>query len=219
MKNALLFDMDGVTLDTEPLYSAAEIRLFSEYGVQIPDDDLSLYRGCSENDFYTLSMKKYGIKENREAFIQKGREYVRDEFSNNISYMDGFKSLHNLALSSNFFIGLVTASPRRTVEWISGKINLNYYFTYIISGDDVLNNKPHPEPYLAMMKIANVQPINTVIIEDSDFGISSALSSGAHVIAKRGSIPDNLLQKAHRIVTKLDEITLQLLEDLLRELI
>jgi len=51
---AVLFDMDGVVLDTEVLYTRAEIRLFKEYGVIIPKEDWSLFRGCSEKDFLIL---------------------------------------------------------------------------------------------------------------------------------------------------------------------
>jgi len=59
--SAVIFDMDGVILDTEPLYTKAEIRLFGEYGVTIPEEDWSLFRGCAEQDFFDLSMKRYKI--------------------------------------------------------------------------------------------------------------------------------------------------------------
>ena len=64
MNTAIIFDMDGVILDTEPLYTRAEIRLFHEYGVNIPEEDWSLFRGCSEEDFFNLSMQRYKINEN-----------------------------------------------------------------------------------------------------------------------------------------------------------
>ena len=90
-------------------------------------------------------------------------------------------------------------------------------FQYIISGDDTGQNKPHPAPYIAMIEKLNVLPENVIIIEDSLYGLRSALSSGAHVIAKRGSVPDNDLSIAHRIITNLDEITSEMLENMLQE--
>ena len=74
-KKAILFDLDGVTIDTEALYTISQIRLFREYGVEIPKDDLSLFRGCSEKTFFDLSIKRYGINENRDLFIEKGRKH------------------------------------------------------------------------------------------------------------------------------------------------
>ena len=63
--SAVIFDMDGVVLDTEPLYTLAEVRLFGEYGVKIPREDWALFRGCSEDDFFDLSMKRYNISEKK----------------------------------------------------------------------------------------------------------------------------------------------------------
>ena len=215
-KSAVIFDMDGVILDTEPLYTKAEVSLFGEYGVRVPEEDWSLFRGCSEKDFFDLSMERYNINEDKDVFMAKGREYVRDEFKKNLSFMPGFHDLHH-RVRDHYKIGLVTASPRHNLDWLQTLIGLNDLFQHIISGDDTARNKPHPDPYLAMIALLNVKPENTVIIEDSFNGLCSALSAGCHVIAKRGSVPEERLSKAHQIVTRLDEITIELIEELLQE--
>ena len=214
--SAVIFDMDGVILDTESLYTKAEIRLFGEYGVTIPEEDWSLFRGCAEQDFFDLSMERYNINEDKDVFMAKGREYVRDEFTRNLSFMPGFHNLHS-RIQKHHKIGLVTASPRHNLDWLQRLIGLNDLFQHIISGDETARNKPHPDPYLAMMTRLNVKPENTVIIEDSFHGLRSALSAGCHVIAKRGSVPEKKLAIAHQIVTRLDEITLKMIEELLQE--
>ena len=215
-KSALIFDMDGVILDTEPLYTKAEIRLFGEYGVTIPAEDWSLFRGYAEQDFFDLSMERYHITEDKEVFMEKGREYVRDEFRKSLSFMPGFHNLHR-RVTDNYKTGLVTASPRHNLDWLHGLIRLYDLFQHIISGDETVRNKPHPDPYLAMIALLNVKPKNAVIIEDSFHGLRSALSAGCHVIAKRGSVPEEKLAIAHRIVNNLNEITLELIEELLQE--
>ena len=212
---AVLFDMDGVVLDTEPLYTKAEIRLFGEYGVLIPEEDWSLFRGCSEQDFFDLSMKRYHITEDRHIFMEKGREYVRDEFKKSLAFMPGFHKLHKLVIQ-HYSIGLVTASPRHNLNWLQTLINLDELFEHIISGDESKKNKPHPEPYLIMMEKLSVKPENVVVIEDSLHGIQAALASGAAVIAKTGSVPESDLSNAHRIITHLNEITHNMIEDLLQ---
>jgi len=213
-KSAVLFDLDGVTIDTEPLYTLSEIRLFKEYGVEIPREDWPLFRGCSEETFFDLSMARYGITENRDIFIQKGRKYVLEEFKKNIPFVPGFKDLIS-RVSKNHITGLVTASPIRSLDWIRKKIGLDNYFQYIISGEETEKNKPHPHPYIEMLTRINVEPENTVIIEDSILGLRSAVASGSHVVALKGSVlPENLVI-AHKIVDHLDEITMMFLEDLL----
>ena len=213
---AVIFDMDGVVLDTEPLYTKAEIRLFGEYGVEIPKEDWSLFRGCAEQDFFDLSMARYNIAEDKNVFIEKGREYVKDEFRKGLAFMPGFYKLYS-RVKKQYNTGLVTASPRHNIDFVCGLVDLDNIFEHIISGDETLRNKPHPEPYFAMMKKLNVLPINSVIIEDSLHGLQAGLASGAHVIAKTGSVPDKDLSIAHLIVTHLDEITNDVLEKILQE--
>ena len=215
-KSAILFDMDGVVLDTEPLYTRAEIRLFSEYGVKIPEEDWSLFRGCSEESFFNLSMKRYKVLEDKNIFMEKGREYVREEFRKNLAFMPGFHCLFN-RIQKIFKIGLVTASPRHNINWVCKLIGLDKFFDNIVSGAETKRNKPHPDPYLKMMKLLDVEACNCIIIEDSLHGIGAGLASGAHVIAITGSVPIKDLTTAHRIISTLDEITIIMLKELLLE--
>ena len=214
-KAAILFDMDGVTINTEPLYTNAEIKLFKEYGVNIPKKDFSLFRGSSEECFYALSMEKYNINENKALFIKKGRKYVQQEFLHNIPFICGFKKFHS-KISKYYDTGLVTAAPRSTLNFISKKLNLEKYFSYMISGEETVRNKPYPDPYIQMMKNIGVEPNNTIIIEDSITGIRSGLSSGAHVIAKTGSMPKRQLKIAHKVIADYQEITLEYISNILR---
>ena len=77
-KFAVIFDMDGVVLDTEPLYTRAEIRLFREYSVEIPEEDWPLFRGCAEKDFFKLSGEKtmFYIMKRQFSFKSPLRQYV-----------------------------------------------------------------------------------------------------------------------------------------------
>ena len=130
--------------------------------------------------------------------------------------MSGFHKLHS-RVQKQYQTGLVTASPRHNIDFLCELIDLDNIFEHIISGDETLRNKPHPEPYFAMMKKLNVLPINSVIIEDSLHGLQAGLASGARVIAKTGSVPDKDLSIAHLVITHLDEITNDVLEELLQE--
>ena len=214
--SAIIFDMDGVVLDTERLYTKAEIRLFGEYGVIIPEEDWSLFRGCAEDNFFDLSMVRYNITEDKKVFMEKGREYVKEEFRRELSFMPGFHSLIR-RVQKEYKTGLVTASPRHNINFVCEMIGLDNIFEHIISGDETSRNKPFPDPYIAMMKKLDVLPINSVIIEDSIHGLRSGLASGAHVIAMAGSVSNKDLSIAHHIVSHLDEITNDLLEELLQK--
>ena len=159
-------------------------------------------------------MARYGISEDKNVFIQKGRIYVQEEFQKNIPFMPGFRRLIS-RISDKYKTGLVTASPVHTLQMIRKKLNLDLYFQEILSGDELEKNKPYPDPYQEMMARLCVNKYNTVIIEDSIQGLRSAISSGAHVIAISGSVPRTDLEIAHRIIDHLDEVSIDLIENLL----
>ena len=201
----ILFDLDGVTIDTEPLYAKGEIKLFKEYGITIPEEDWKLFRGCTEENFYDLSMNRYGITENRKKFQNKGRAYVREEFEKNLDFMPGFKALIK-RLDGKYSIGLVTATPEYMYKWVDERLNLSDIFEYIIYGGMTEKGKPNPDPYLLGMKQFNINAKNTMVVEDSVHGIQAGLSANAKVVALTGSVDIEDMPPAHEIINSLNEI-------------
>ncbi len=183
----ILFDLDGTVIDSEPLYQRGEINLFKEYGVEIPKEDWKIFRGTTEQDFYTISMKKYNIKEDRKIFIEKGRAYIKKEFDNNLQFKRDFLKFHS-HIKDKYKIGLVTASPLHSFKYVDRMLHLKKYFSKIITNDDIERSKPAPDPYLKMMKLLDLNPKQTLIIEDSINGMLSAKSSGANVVGITGSV-------------------------------
>jgi len=219
MKNCklILFDLDGVTIDTEPLYAKGEIRLFKEYGVTIPDEDWKLFRGCTEEKFYDLSMNRYGITEDRKKFQTKGRAYVKEEFEKNLDFMPGFKDLIK-RLNGKYSIGLVTATPEYMYHWVNKRLGLSNIFEHIVYGGMTKKGKPNPDPYLLGMKQFNIKPEKTMIIEDSVHGIQAGISANAKVIALTGSVNVEDMPPAHKIINSLDEIDHNLIKSIFNTL-
>jgi HAD superfamily hydrolase (TIGR01509 family) len=213
----ILFDLDGVTIDTEPLYAKGEIRLFKEYGVSIPQEDWKLFRGCTEEKFYDLSMNRYSITEDRIIFQNKGRAYVREEFEKNLDFMPGFNALIK-RLNGEYLVGLVTATPEYMFKWVDERLNLSDIFEHIVYGGMTDKGKPDPDPYLLGMKQFNVSAQNTMVIEDSVHGIQAGLHAKAKVIALTGSVDIEDMPKAHKIINSLNEIDSILINSLFKTL-
>ncbi len=209
----MLFDMDGVVIDSEPLYQQGELRLFEEYGVSVPESDWALFRGSTEEGFYKLVRDRYHIREDAEILRIKGREYVLEVFAEKLDYMSGFEQLAH-RMREQFAFGLVTATPRDLFEYVDKKLNLRRYFSQIVWGGMTRQGKPHPEPYLKMMEMMNVSPSECVVIEDSIHGIRAGLNAGAGVIALTGSVPVDQMPPAHKVIRHLAEITPELLSSI-----
>lgn len=210
---AVIFDMDGVVVDSELLYQKAEERLFREYNVIIPKDDWKLFRGCTEERFYQLVRDRYGITEPLEALRQKGRRYVLSAFDTELDFNEGFRELHR-RLVGRYRLGLVTSTPGDIFHWMEQRLGLRRYFQEVIYGGMTANSKPHPEPYLEMMRRLDVAPTEAVVVEDSINGLTSALAAGAWTVALTGSVPLEDLPPAHAVVDSLGEISPAMLEGL-----
>tara|TARA_A100001035_G_scaffold235212_1_gene198587 strand:- start:340 stop:975 length:636 start_codon:yes stop_codon:yes gene_type:complete len=201
----ILFDLDGTVIDSESLYQKAEIKLFKEYGINIPDEDWKIFRGCSEQNFYTISMKRYNIKEKREKFIEKGRKYIKKEFKSSLRFKNTFEDFHDY-VKNKYKLGLVTASPKHSFDYVDNILGIRKFFENVITNDDCKNSKPHPEPYLKMMYRLNLDPKETLIIEDSINGINSAKASGANVISITGSIDKEDMPSVFRVIEDFNEL-------------
>lgn len=213
MIEAVIFDMDGVVVDSEPLYQKAEEQFFATYGVTIPPEDWKLFRGSTEGKFYELARNRYKINESVDALQVKGRQYVFKVFANELVLKSGFTELYD-RIQGSYKTGLVTSTPRVIFHYMDEQINLTQYFRDVIVGEDTELHKPHPQPYLTMMAQLNVRPDHCVIVEDSIPGLESALASGAYTVAITGSVSAEHMPPAHAIIRSLDEITVDFLESL-----
>ena len=92
---AILFDMDGVVIDSEKLYSQSEKKLLSQYGVKFNDSDWLTIKGCTENQFYDLIYSKFNLTIPKSKLIKKGRSFLKELFYKKLNYMNGFENIHS----------------------------------------------------------------------------------------------------------------------------
>ena len=87
---AILFDMDGVVIDSEKLYSQSEEKILAQYGVVFDDSDWLNIKGCTEKQFYDLVYSKFNIDIPRNELMLQGREFLKKIFTEQLEYMDAF---------------------------------------------------------------------------------------------------------------------------------
>ena len=201
---AVLFDMDGLTIDSEPQWLETERELTAEFG----------YRWTLEDQAYCLGgpLSKVGQyiadlvdqRENGPYFHKRLIEIMAKKMAEKTYFMPGAKELIESLNLLQIPIALVSASPRVIVDAALKNIHpINFELS--ISADDVINTKPDPEGYLKAAKALGAQIRRTLILEDSLTGVTAARASGARVIAVPHLVkidPDDQT-KVHRSLTEL----------------
>lgn len=202
---ALVSDLDGVLVDSESLHQEAERNILAQYGVVVTKDDVHSVVGLSAHDVFNMILANHGKStEFIEEMIKEKRRIFWSEYIPKIELFPGALDLV-CYLAPRIKLGLATSSPADYQQNIFRKFGLERYFSAIVTSTDVRNTKPHPEPYLLAMSRLNADPLETLVIEDSTFGVRSGKSAGATVIAVTHTLPGEKLMEADHIVDSLYE--------------
>tara|TARA_Y100000590_G_scaffold461033_1_gene621709 strand:- start:1102 stop:1752 length:651 start_codon:yes stop_codon:yes gene_type:complete len=202
---AILFDMDGVVVDSEKLYSQSENKLLNQYGVKFSDADWLQIKGCTEKQFYDLIYSKFDISISRNQLMIKGREFLKEIFTQKLNYMNGFLKLHTI-IKKKYKLALVTSTGKELVQHINQILSIENKFDLIITSHDTDLHKPNPKPYLMAMENFKLNANQCIVIEDSIQGIKAGQAAGCKVIALEGSLEKKFLKDADHIIENLLDI-------------
>ncbi len=205
--SCILFDMDGVIIDSKSCYIKAETSFFQEYGVSKNQIDWNMLHGCSEDFFYKYCKENLDINIATEILKSRCHSLIKEQFKKGVSFHKDFEKFYK-SIPSNIQLGLVTSTTRPLFDAIDSMINLTSMFEIIITGSDVKYCKPNPEPYIKAMTAAIVSPKETLIIEDSLTGIAAAKASKAFVVAITGTHKAKELIFADQIIDSFSEINI-----------
>jgi HAD superfamily hydrolase (TIGR01509 family) len=204
--SAILFDMDGTLIDSEPLWLKAEIEVMAEVGCHWDEQDqINCLGGPAERTERYMQERSQNIKPYG-YFINRLHEVMRARITNELDLIPNALSLLKECKDAGIKTALVTASSRDLMTIVLKRFPPGA-FDVVVSGDDVEKSKPDPAPYLLAAKQLSVDILKCLVLEDSLTGVQSGLSSGAKVIG----IPHLVQMSEHpnlRVISSLDEITL-----------
>jgi HAD superfamily hydrolase (TIGR01509 family) len=177
---AVLWDMDGTLVDTEPYWMAAEIDLVASFGGTWTHDDAIELVGSGLWHSARL-LQSRGVKLSEDEIISALTDRVLEQVVEHVPWRAGARELLAELRSRGIPTALVTMSVRRMAQIVADAVGFPA-FGAIVAGDDVTHSKPHPEPYERAAELLGVSPFDCVAIEDSEPGIASAVAAGAVVI-------------------------------------
>ena len=180
---AIVFDFDGVVLDTEtPLYTSWQ-EMYSRYGVHLDLELFATYIGGAEYfDFHTNLEHLTGLTLDRQSLMAERRALYREHVAGN-TVLPGIEDYLSEARTSGFRIGLASNSD---IGWVGSNLReLGLYdcFDVLKTRDDVVNVKPDPEIYLAALHDLKTDADHAIAIEDSASGVASAKAAGIFTVA------------------------------------
>lgn len=178
--SAILWDLDGTIVDTEPYWMSAEGELVEKYGGSWTHSDaMALVGSGLWNTAQT--MQRHGVQLEEDAIVDALTDRVMQQISAAVPWRPGALELLEEIRHASIPTAMVTMSISRMAELVCSLIPFDC-FDYVVSGEDVSQPKPHPEPYLVAANLLGVEAQECVAFEDSIAGVTSAAAAGVFTI-------------------------------------
>ncbi|MBT8400741.1 MAG: HAD family phosphatase [Rhodothermia bacterium] len=211
---AVIFDMDGVLIDSEPLHERAQKVVFADNALNVPDGILATFKGQREEDVFEFIVREYGRDGMDPADLVRQKHAAYRSLMPELRPIDGSVDFVRSLQESGFRLALTTSAARHDQEFALDMLGLGDPFEVIVTAEDVTRPKPHPEPYSITVQRMSLEPNACLVIEDSLNGVRSALDAGCEVVGLLTSFERAALaaEGAHYVVDSFEQLRRQILE-------
>lgn len=183
MIEAVIFDMDGLLVDSEPLWFRARVALLTAHGKEWTAADQLAMAGVHTQVWIDALHDRLEATVRREAILEDNLARMESYYeSGDVSILAGAsEALEHCA--QHYRVGLASGSPRRLIDACLSGAGWNRYFESVISGDELEHGKPAPDIYLEIIRRMDLNPATAAVVEDSGAGIKAGKAAGTKVIA------------------------------------
>lgn len=214
---AILFDLDGVIVDSNKYHKNAIKSLFRNYGVQITNKEIidRIYGRPNRDwikDFFGDNIKLKDIK----RVSDEKEKLFRDLYSHNVKPIKGLKDFLNLLTINNILMVVASSAPKSNVNLILDKTGFKKYFSAVLDESSSILGKPNPDIYIKAAYFLGIDPNRCIVIEDSISGVHAAKAAGCKVIGITTTIAENEFNNVDLIIHDFTELTIEILNNIVK---
>ena len=194
MTKAIIFDMDGVISDSQPIHAGLEEVLLREHGIEISAAELTRnYAGIPDRECAKIIFAKYGKEIDLDKFVENKWTRILDYARGRIRPIDGAVELINKLKENNFKLAVASSSIPEFIYLVLSELKVKDKFDALTSGSEVKLGKPNPDIFLLAAQKLGVPPQECLVIEDAEHGVTAAKRAGMKCVwlTNRETLPDN----------------------------
>ena len=209
MLRAVIFDMDGVIVNSEPLHHKAYKKMFAEFKLNVSNNLYESFTGQSTFSICKQLCEMFKLNDDPNSLVLSKRKHFKIIFDNDSSFqmIDGALELIKNYFNNNLTLVLASSASMTNIDRIFKKFDLNKFFKAKISGANLKESKPNPEIFIKAAKMTGFKKEECIVIEDSTNGIIAAKSAGIYCVGYNSYNSKNQnYDNANLVINELGEI-------------
>lgn len=218
MIQTVIFDMDGVIVDTEPVHHYAYFQHFEELNIEVTEQMFTSYMGNSTRNTFQKLKETFYLNHDVEELILRKRTLFNDAFDkkDDLVLLDGVENLIKDLYDNGMQLIVASSASKVTIDRVFTRFGLHPYFSHIVSGEDFPKSKPHPAIFEHAVILSQTPKENCIVIEDSTNGIIASNAAGIYCIgydSVNSKFQD--LSLANAVISHFDELNFDKLRNII----
>lgn len=217
MIKTVIFDMDGVIVDTEPIHYFAYMKHFKHLNIDVTDEMYASFTGFSTKNTYQKLKETFNLLDEVDGLVDYKRELFNNAFDEkeDLDLLPGVKDLIVALYNNGIQLIVASSASNVTIHRVFNCFGLHQYFSHIVSGEDFPQSKPHPAIFLKAAELSGTPVEECIVIEDSTNGIKAAKAAGIYCVgykSEHSKMQD--ISLADMIINHFDELDCEKIKSL-----